>query len=50
MALKLGADREAARTEEVVADDPVGLVLEHALVQRLYIEPVRGAEARHAGW
>jgi hypothetical protein len=33
IALKLGADGAGARTVEVVADDPVALVFEHALVE-----------------
>ena len=40
VALKLGADDTGARTPEIVADDPVTLVLEHALVERLDVASV----------
>jgi hypothetical protein len=42
VALKLGADDACAGAPEVVADDPVALVLEHALVERLDVASVGG--------
>jgi len=42
IALKLGADDAGAGAPEVVADDPVALVLEHALVERLDVASVGG--------
>ncbi len=40
--LKLGADGASASMAEVVAGDPVVLVLEHALVERLDVASVSG--------
>jgi hypothetical protein len=40
VALKLGADDACAGAPEVVADDPVALVLEHAFVERLDVASV----------
>ncbi len=42
IAVKLGADGASAGAPEVVADDPVALVLEHALVERLDVASVSG--------
>ncbi len=40
IALKLCADSAGAGTEEVVADDPVALIFEHALVKRFDVASV----------
>jgi len=42
IALKLGADDASAGAPKVVADDPVALVLEHALVERFDVASVSG--------
>ena len=40
--LKLCADDAGARAPEVVADDPITLVLEHAFVERLDVASMSG--------
>ena len=42
IALKLGADDAGAGAPEVVADDPITLILEHALVKRFDVASVSG--------
>jgi hypothetical protein len=42
IALKLGADDASAGTPEVITDDPVALIFEHAFVKGLDVASVGG--------
>ncbi len=50
IALEFGTDGAGASTEEVVADDPVALIFEHALVERFDVASVSGCEGRCRTW